>query len=89
MNELIVGKNQTNALHIDDSGFYQGIRELVVAVVTSYNDEPFDWAAYRAFVPVNMDIELGKEIISDKGDKLHREDARPLFPTLDKVPYRS
>lgn len=85
---LFVGRNRTTALHIDDSGFYQGIRELIVAVVTYHEEDPIDWAAYAAFVPANMDQDLGIKIIASKGDKLHRDQARPLFPDLDKVRYR-
>lgn len=89
MKEIIIGKNRTTALHTDDTGFYQSIRELVVAVVTSNDDKPIDWAAYSAFIPCDMDIDMGKEIIAAHGDKLYHKEARAIFPELDKVWYRN
>ena len=77
--EVYCIKSETCALHTDGSGRYTSIRELVVAVVNYANGKPMDWAAYRAFVPTEMPIEVAAKIIADHGDKMYGPKAIDLL----------
>lgn len=82
-------RNKSQALYMDASGNYNPIREIVVGVVGWAND----WAAYRGFVPTEMDEKDAVEIIAAHGDKIGESSADELanycgYKELSKLRYR-